>query len=179
MNKSVAGNQDHIEAEITVRPATEQDMDILINLYYEFHAFHVRYVPDRLRVLDEVDETYQAELRAALSALLKRDDVAIFVAQLGETMAGLAEVYLRQDDFNPLRFAYRYGYLQSLIVSESFRKHGVGKRLVETVHEWARERSASEVQLDTWEFAAGPLHFYEGLGYRTLRRHMVVSLKNP
>lgn len=178
MSKTVAGNRSPIESECTVRPATERDVDVLITLYNEFHAFHVRGVSDRLRMPDEVDETDQAELRASLSALLKRDDVAIFVAQVGETIAGLAEVYLRQDEEHPLTIAYRYGYLQSLIVSESFRKHGVGKRLVEVVHEWARDRGASEVQLDTWEFAEGPLHFYERLGYRTLRRHMVASLKN-
>ncbi len=32
------------------------------------------------------------------------------------------------------------------------------------------------MQLDIWEFPAGPLHFYEDLGYRTLKRHLVVDL---
>jgi len=28
----------------------------------------------------------------------------------------------------------------------------------------------------TWEFSEGPLHFYEALGYRTLRRELVKLL---
>ena len=27
-----------------------------------------------------------------------------------------------------------------------------------------------------WEFAGGPSHFYEALGYRTLKRHLVIDL---
>lgn len=162
---------------ILIRFATDHDIDALIGLYNEFHAFHVRGVPDRLRIPVEAGEEDQAAVREALINLLKRDDAAIFVAQAREMVVGLAEIYLRQDKEHPLTISYRYGYLQSLIVSESFRKHGIGKLLVEAVHKWARERGASEMQLNTWEFAEGPLHFYERLGYRTLRRHMVVGLE--
>ncbi|HEV2583360.1 MAG TPA: GNAT family N-acetyltransferase [Ktedonobacteraceae bacterium] len=49
----------------------------------------------------------------------------MFVAQVGETVAGLTEIYLLQDEAHPLIVTYRYGYLQSLVVSESFRKHGI------------------------------------------------------
>jgi hypothetical protein len=41
---------------ITVRLATDQDIDALIGLYDEFHAFHVHGVPDRLRIPDEASE---------------------------------------------------------------------------------------------------------------------------
>jgi hypothetical protein len=36
-----------------------------------------------------------------------------------------------------------------------------------------KANGASEMRLDVWEFAAGPLEFYERLGYRTLRRALV------
>jgi hypothetical protein len=29
-----------------------------------------------------------------------------------------------------------------------------------------------------WEFAEGPLHFYEKLGYRTIRRTLALSLSD-
>ncbi len=32
------------------------------------------------------------------------------------------------------------------------------------------------MRLDTWKFEAGPLYFYEHLGYRTLKRQMVADL---
>jgi GNAT superfamily N-acetyltransferase len=41
---------------------------------------------------------------------------------------------------------------------------------------WARERGATELRLDAWEFAAGPLPFYESLGYQTIKRTLVKPL---
>ncbi len=157
----------------SIRLATEQDIDELIALYAEFHEFHVLGVPDRLRKPDTYDK---ADLSGSLRAILSRDDAAIFVLDTGKNLIGLAEVYIRQDGPHPLTVAHRYGFLQSLIVSTQHRKGGLGRRLVATAHQWSKERSATEMQLDTWEFAEGPLHFYEALGYRTLKRHLVIDL---
>ena len=162
---------------ISIQQVTVHDIDTLIFLYDEFHAFHVRGVPDRLRFPAQPDDAHVAAVRQSLSDLLKREDAAIFLVWVGETAAGLAEVYIKQDEENPFRIAHRFGYLQSLFVLESFRKHGLGKLLVEATQRWAKERGATEMHLDTWEFDAGPLHFYEHLGYRTLRRHMVAEIE--
>ncbi|HEY6541016.1 MAG TPA: GNAT family N-acetyltransferase [Ktedonobacteraceae bacterium] len=162
---------------ISIQQATAKDIGALIILYDEFHAFHVRGVPDRLRFPAQTSDEDAAEVGQSLSDLLKREDAAIFLVRVGETVAGLAEVYIKQDEEHPLTIARRFGYLQSLIVLESFRKHGLGKLLVEAAKQWAKERGATEMQLDTWEFDAGPLHFYEHLGYRTLRRHMVAEIE--
>jgi GNAT superfamily N-acetyltransferase len=162
---------------ISIQQATAQDIDALIFLYDEFHAFHVRGVPDRLRIPAQTGDEYVAGIRQLLHDVLKCEDAVILLVRVDETAAGLAEVYIKQDEEHPLTIAYRYGYLQSLFVLESFRKHGLGELLVKAAEQWAKERGATEMQLNTWEFDAGPLHFYEHLGYRTLRRHMVVELE--
>jgi GNAT superfamily N-acetyltransferase len=156
-----------------IRPATEQDIEELVALYIEFHEFHVLGVPDRLRKPDTYDN---ALLRERLRELAQRDDAQIFVASSEEKLVGLAEVYLRQDEPHPLTIAHRYGYLQSLIISARFRKSGLGKKLVSAAHEWARKQNATEMQIHCWEFPEGPLPFYEALGYRTLKRHLVIDL---
>ena len=157
----------------TIRPATEQDIEGMILLYTEFHKFHVRGVPDRLRTPDTSDDTSTQD---ALRELLQREDAQIFVADLEGTLVGLAEVYVREDEPNPFIVAHRYGHLQSLIVTESLRKIGLGKQLVMATHRWAKEQGATEMQLDIWEFAEGPQHFYTALGYRPLKRHLVIDL---
>lgn len=159
-----------------IRQAVEEDIKGLIPLYAEFHDFHVRGVPDRLRNPDSMTDSDEATLLNSLRSILQQDDAVIFVADAGGTLVGLAEVYLRHDEPHPLIITHRYGYLQSLIVSAQFRRSGIGRRLVAASHEWAKERGATEMQLDSWEFREGPLHFYEHLGYRTLKRHLVVDL---
>jgi len=162
---------------ISVRLAELRDREALCHLYHEFHQFHVRGVPDRLLSLGEPPESYEgSELNQTLAEIIQEDDAAIFVAEVAQQLVGLVEVYLRQDGPNPLRVSRRYGYLQSLMVDERFRRRGVGARLMETAQQWARERGVVEMRLEIWEFEAGPLRFYEACGYRTLRRMLVCEL---
>ena len=160
-----------------IRLAGIQDIEALCKLYFGFHEFHVRGVPDRLLSLDELPDTYEhSELYLTLEKITNDDDSTIFLAEVAHQPVGLAEVYVREDEPNPARVSRRYGLLQSLMVREAFRRHGVGTRLVEAAQQWAKEKGATEMRLETWEFAEGPLEFYEHIGYRTLRRTLVRGL---
>ena len=162
---------------VVIRLAKLHEREALCKLYHAFHQFHVRGVPDRLLSLGEPPETYKgSDLYLALEKIIRDDDAAIWLAEVSSQPVGLAEVYLRQDEASPLRAAYRYGYLQSLVVAEAYRQRGVGTRLVEAAQQRARARGASEMRLDTWEFEQGPQEFYERLGYCTLRRTLVRAL---
>jgi GNAT superfamily N-acetyltransferase len=111
-----------------------------------------------------------------LIELLADSNAAIFVAEVDGRVIALAEVYLRQDESSLVKVAYPYGYLQSLMVDPAFRGGGVGTQLVRAAEDWAKARGAAEMRLETWEFVAGPLPFYESIGYTTLRRTLSRSL---
>jgi GNAT superfamily N-acetyltransferase len=159
-----------------VRRACDEDLEQLCHLYVAFHEFHVGGVPDRLISLGKPELFDCTELMIKLRLLLDKPDVALFVALVNTQMIGFVEVYLRQDEENGANVAYRYGYLQSLMVMDAFRQHHIGTRLMEEAQQWASQQGATEMQLNIWEFPAGPLAFYEQLGYRTLRRTLVRSL---
>jgi GNAT superfamily N-acetyltransferase len=159
--------------DVTIRPATAADITALLALYAEFHSFHVAGMADRLREPEQRDD---ADVRAALDGLLRAGDAALLVAADGDQVIGLAEVYLKRDEENPWRVGYTYGHLQSLMVAAAWRRAGIGARLVTAAEAWARERGAAEMRLETWEFPAGPLAFYEARGYRTLRRTLARRL---
>ncbi len=162
---------------IVVKPAANHDREALCRLYHEFHEFHVHGVPDRLLSVGQPLETYEhSDLYQALARIIEGADSAIFVAETARQLIGFAEVYVRQDEPTPLRPSYRHGYLQSLMVTEAFRGQGVGARLLEASQRWAREKGATEMRVETWEFEAGPLRFYEKNDYRTLRRTLVRAL---
>lgn len=162
--------------EIHIRPAISDDVDALCRLYYELHEFHVLGVPDRLISLGAYDGRDWTDLIGALERLLADDHAALLVAVVDGTIVGLVEVYLRTDAPSEMRRSYRHAFVQSLVVTEASRGEGVGRALMETAHAWAAARGAVEVELDVWDFADGPLAFYEGLGYRTLRRSLIHDL---
>jgi len=162
---------------VTIRPASLSDRGTLCKLYHEFHEFHVLGVPERLLSLGEPLNTYEhSGLYLTLEKIISNEDSVVFVAEASHQLVGFVEVYIRQDEPNPLKVSYRYGHLQSLMVKESFWRQGVGTRLLEAAQQWAREKGAAEIRLDTWEFEAGPLQFYEKHRYRTLRRTLVREL---
>ncbi|WP_157507386.1 GNAT family N-acetyltransferase [Ktedonobacter racemifer] len=159
---------------LSIRPAAEADIPQLCSLYWDFHLYHVLGLPDQLRMPEDADvqEQQTCELEKGLYSIIQREDAAIFVIEHEGAITGFVEVYLREDEAHPLRVAHRYGYVQSLFVAEAHRKLGYGRELMQVAHDWARARDATEIQLESWEFAAGPLHFYEKLGYRTVKREM-------
>lgn len=163
---------------MVLRLATEEDIARLCLLYWEFHLYHTLGVADRLRMPDgsshEANESNRLE--TGLRTIIQSEDAALFVVEIEGTIVGFAEVYLRQDEEQPLTIAHRYGYLQSLFVSAPYRKRGLGEALMKAIHQWAKEKGATEIHLEAWEFAEGPVPFYEKRGYRTLRRSMVANL---
>ena len=161
---------------LIIRLAQERDIAALAELYVELHAFHVDHLPDRLRIPNATPDQPDPALEQGIRRILADADSAIFVADIDGRAAGLAEISVREPDTHPLRVTRRYAHLQSLVVSRQFRHLGVGVRLIEAAQHWAKERGAAEIQLDLWEFAAGPLPFYAALGYRTLKRTMVKAL---
>lgn len=163
-------------SDVAVRPAVMDGLEWLCKSYYEFHEFHVRGVPDRLVTLGESNPQEDSKLRASLKKIINGDELVLFMAEVAGQPVGFAEIYLRQDRSDPARVSYRYGYVQSLMVHESFRRHSVGRRLMETAEKWAEEQGATEMRLDIWEFGRRPLGFYEKTGCRTLRRTMARGL---
>jgi len=158
---------------VIVRHAIDKDIGMLTDLYKEFHEFHVMGVPDRLQSPLDYDDD---DLHTKLVGILRAEHSTVLVAELDGQVIGLAEVYLKEDEANPFRVSYIFAHLQSMIVSELHRGKKVGRQLLLAVEQWAKERDASEIRLDVWEFEAGPLEFYEKQGYRTLRRTMVKKL---
>lgn len=160
---------EHMETQI--RRADEGDIDALARLYVEFHNFHAQGVPSRLRLVDLEDS-----LPGALREILANPKAAVFVACCDGMVCGFVEIYLRETEAVPAVVQRKYAHLQSLAVTSALRKHGIGKRLVEAAHQWAESQGATSVELDVWEFTAGPLHFYESLGYGTEKRTLTIDL---
>lgn len=162
--------------DLIIRLASTHDFKALCKLYVEFHEFHVREVPDRLLSLGSAASYDCAKLYPNLEKIIQNSEAALFLAEIAHHPVGLAEVYVRQDEANSAKVVRRYGHLQSLMVQEAYRHQGIGTRLLEAVEQWARQQGATEMQLDIWEYAGGPLHFYEHFNYRTLRRTLVRDL---
>jgi GNAT superfamily N-acetyltransferase len=162
-----------------IRPAAEEDVPALCDLYLGFHEFHAQKVPKRLVSLRSRWEEEKVGLAGRLREIFVSPDALVLVAEVEDRLVGFAELYLREDERTDTRPGCRYCYLQSMCVLEPERRRGVGRLLLKASETWARSHDAAEIRLDVWEFGGGPGEFYVRCGYRPYRRSLARSLKGP
>lgn len=126
---------------MTIRRATPDDIEGLRALYDEFHAFHVRGVPDYLRVPNP-GEVAREEFDRAVERLVHGDEATLLIAESFTGLVGFAEVYLDPQNDSPFVIARRTATLQSLLVAETLRGTGLGRALVAAAEQWAVERGS-------------------------------------
>jgi GNAT superfamily N-acetyltransferase len=160
---------------VHIREATGDDKEAVRRLYAEFHSFHVRAVPTRLRE-PESGEADSDELDRGIDLLIDSDEATLLVAEAEGRLSGFAELYLDPPNESPFVVSRCSAKLQSLLVTENARGAGLGQALIEAAEHWAAAHGAEEIKARTWEFPEGPLGFYESRGYRTLSRELVKPL---
>jgi ribosomal protein S18 acetylase RimI-like enzyme len=161
---------------IAIRPVNNRDIEALCEIYYDFHEFHVCGVPTHLRSLGARERWDRSHLIGALGKIMQSDDSEIFVAKVAGKLAGLIEVYVRQDADEATLVQHQYVELQSLMVLSPFRRNGIGTQLVGVARQWAQEKGATEMRLGVWEFNEAAREFYEAVGFKTLKWRMVAEL---
>jgi GNAT superfamily N-acetyltransferase len=81
----------------------------------------------------------------------------VFVADADGAVVGLCTVYL---DIESVRFGQR-AWVEDLAVHHDHRSAGHGKALLDAAKDWARERGATHLELDSGEARADAHRFYE------------------
>jgi len=68
-------------------------------------------------------------------------------------------------------------FVLAVYVAEAYRGRGLGRRLMETAEEWARQRGLKRITLSVGVHNTSARRLYEGLGYRaeTMRMSKEVS----
>ncbi len=79
------------------------------------------------------------------------------VADDDGTLVGFCTAY---QEMHSVRFGYR-AWVEDLAVDPGRRSAGVGKALLDAAKDWARERGATHLELDSAESRADAHRFYE------------------
>lgn len=149
---------------LIIRPVTFADYEAISLLLEHVDQLHADGLPDLFQRSDGPARSQEwfAQIRAS-------QEVALFVAEQ-QTLVGLALCQVRRSPVFPLFVPRRYVHINELIVHPSFQGQGIGRLLLQRVHEWAQELEITEVELDVYEFNTSARLFYERLGYQTIRR---------
>jgi GNAT superfamily N-acetyltransferase len=93
----------------------------------------------------------------ALRQAIDSHDACVLVAETEGRLVGFGTAY---QDMHSVRFGYRC-WIEDLAVDPEYRSRGVGKRLLDAAKDWARERGATHLELDSGEARHDAHRFYE------------------
>jgi GNAT superfamily N-acetyltransferase len=119
-------------------------------------------VPQSLALLSQLGyEMSRDEAARRVRAVLAAPDHSLLAVERDGRVVGLLHVFARPAIENP-----REAVVQALVVDESCRRRGVGRRLMMAAEQWGEERDCMSVVLSS-NIARAPAHaFYAALGYR-------------
>jgi ribosomal protein S18 acetylase RimI-like enzyme len=159
------------DKEISIRQATAEDYDALCTIIDEVDTLH----RDRMPHIFQKPPGPVRDKEYILS-LLADDNIGLFVAEVEGQVAGFVHVLVRDTPPWPVLVPRRRAFIDSLAVGQEFRRHGIGRALMDQAHAWAITKGAADVELNVYEFNQPALAFYQALGYETSTRRMVKNL---
>ena len=131
----------------TVREAISEEVERVLGMY-EWLFEPPGYVPPNW----DPDRA-----RDALREAIASDDSAVLVAEHRGELLGFATAYL---ELNSVRFGQRC-WIEDLAVNPEHRSEGVGGALLDAAGDWARDRGATHLELDTGLAREDAQRFYD------------------
>lgn len=135
--------------EIQIRRATTADADVIARLLSQLGY-----------------PTDTTEVPARLARLAANDRAAVLLAERDGKVVGLATVHI----LSVLNRRRDVAQLTALVVDESVRGAGVGRRLVDAVENFARQSDCERLSVTTQEHRADARTFYVRVGLQQTGR---------
>jgi diamine N-acetyltransferase len=130
---------------VTIRRATEKDFPALLSLINEFAVFQK--TPEKVSITLEQMKVDQ-------------DHFQCFVAEAdSKEIVGFASFF-----FAYYSWSGKALYLDDLYVTEAFRNQGLGRRLLETIINLAKESNCKKVRWQVSKWNSNAISFYKKLG---------------
>lgn len=131
MTKLMNKNTEAASDAFWIRPASNEDVRAMTRLLQELFAVETEF---------EFDEEKQ---RCGLEMLLDSPTAEIWVADRRGRVVGMVTVQLVA---STAEGAFS-GWVEDLVVSSAYRRRGLGKALLNSAVNWAKDQGASRIQL--------------------------------
>lgn len=155
---------------VEIRRATLKDIKDILPVWGQLADFHSALDP-----AFTPSAQWPREYGAYLRVLITRDDAIAVMAKDGSEVVGYA---VGRITTLPPFFEHRYrGYIHDVFVTPQFRRHGVGRRLVDEILRWLRQRGVNLVEL-TVAANNDAVPFWERLGFRVYMHQMKRDLRD-
>jgi len=102
-----------------------------------------------------------------IKGIIEGNSGKIFIAENENTIIGHCIVFIREIKNHHIFHDMINIEIEDLCIDEKHRKKGIGKKILEEVKIFAKEKGAKFIELSVWEFNKNAKDFYEHLGMKT------------
>jgi ribosomal protein S18 acetylase RimI-like enzyme len=158
---------------VNIRQAKNEDYNELCKLFDEVDMLHCSHLPHIFQKSDQSvrNKNYYSEL-------ILDDSAGLFVAEIDGKLTGFIHAQLQEAPDIPIFVPRRYTVIVDIGVHSQFQGQGIGKMLMKTAEQWAKEKGSNSIELNVYEFNKTALAFYQSLGYETLSRKMSKQIES-
>ena len=101
------------------------------------------------------------DLQAVYFKAIQSENQKLIVGTIKGQILGFCSLTIK----NNLWLAGNLGHVDEIVVDESFRGQGIGKKLMERITEIAKENSCKRIELDSAFHRKNAHGFYKSIGY--------------
>ena len=156
--------------EFKLREAKLDDRIQLDELFHEELEYHKSLMPNLFKIPEKViDESW-------LKSILTNKNTFLVVSDYNGTIVG---VVLYKIDAYPDDNIYKerkFGYIEEMIVKESFRGKGIGNKLLDYAIKDLKTRDIIDIELNVWENNTIGQRFFKKHRFKTIQRRMKLDL---
>lgn len=142
-----------------IRVADLNDLERLCELFKELHAYHAGIKPEKFR-MPKNDDFF----REAMTDFLNSDEWITLVHESGGVIDGYTILKAFNTD-SPDEHPRRVCYIAHFMVTESARRQGIGKELMDKVCELARSVKCGCVRLGVNALNTDAIAFDKAMGF--------------
>jgi N-acetylglutamate synthase-like GNAT family acetyltransferase len=137
--------------QLNIRVAQKNDIPAMANLLSELFAIEVDF---------QIDLEKQ---QRGLTLLLESNKAVVFVAEVEHQIIGMCSLQILISTAQ----GSKVGLIEDLIITKNHQKQGVGKQLLETVKNWAKQQGLTRLQLLADKNNQIALDFYQSNDWKT------------
>ncbi|MFX0042499.1 MAG: GNAT family N-acetyltransferase [Candidatus Hodarchaeota archaeon] len=156
--------------EINIIELNESNIPEILELWKELFDFNADIEPLFTR-REDAHLNYESYLKE----LMKSDDVKIFGAVDDENLIGF--IVAKLSYYPPIYLEEKYGLINDLIVTSSYRRMGIGSRLIEKARDWFSFLGLKRIELDVVARNKEAYSFYLRLGFKDYMHKLFLEIK--
>lgn len=151
---------------IKIETPSLKDLNKIDKIALQVHECHVKWRPDIFEHTDSIIS------QTELSDMIKNN--TIFVAKIDDEALGYVIISSREYKKNGYKYRKELD-IDAIGVDEVYRNHGIGRKLLEFIKQYAKDNDYTDMRLTVNEENINGIHLYEKVGFKV--KNIAYSMK--